>query len=278
MPWGKKSVERLTVLLCCNADGLDKLPPLIIGKSKNLRCFKNVKKLPCDYTSSKTAWMTSGIFLDFLHKFDRKLGKEKRKVILFIDQCPSHPKDLPSLNYTKVLFFPANCTSKLQPMDLSIIRCVKVHYRKTLIRRLFAGLEMKRSVKDNLKQITVLDAIHMVCSSWTNITHICIKNCFKKAGFLFPEVKECEDDKETQIEADVSKDDWNAVSGGLASCTFSEFVDVDENLITSQMRDISDIAAEISDNKDEEEEDDEGDTAKVPPTHRIAFEALETLR
>lgn len=74
---GKKSKERLTALLCCNADGSDKLNPLIIGKSKNPRCFKNVKKLPCDYTSNKTAWMTSNIFLDFLHKFDRKMEKEK---------------------------------------------------------------------------------------------------------------------------------------------------------------------------------------------------------
>ncbi|GBN60446.1 Tigger transposable element-derived protein 6 [Araneus ventricosus] len=82
MPGGKKSKERLTVLLCCNADGSEKFPPLAIGRSKKPRCFKNVKKLPCDYTSNKTAWMTSHIFLDFLHKFDRKMEKEKRKVLL----------------------------------------------------------------------------------------------------------------------------------------------------------------------------------------------------
>lgn len=133
-------------------------------------------------------------------------------------------------------------------------------------------------MKDYLKQITVLDAIHMVCSSWTNISDICIKNCFKKAGFLLPEEQESKDDKETQSEADASEDDWNAISGGMASCTFSEFVNVDETLITTEMRDISDIAAEIGNNKDEDVEDDEGDTAKVPPTHTTAYEALETLR
>ena len=46
--------------------------------------------------------------LDFLHKFDCKMEKEKLKVILFMNQCPAHPKDLLSLNYTKVMFFPAN--------------------------------------------------------------------------------------------------------------------------------------------------------------------------
>ena len=74
-------------------------------------------------------------------------------------QCLAFSKDLPPLNYTKVAFFPANCIRKLQPMDLSIIRCVKVQYRTTLIRRLLAAIEMKHSMKDDLKQITVLDGV-----------------------------------------------------------------------------------------------------------------------
>ncbi|GBM48965.1 Tigger transposable element-derived protein 6 [Araneus ventricosus] len=45
---GNKSKERLTVLLCCNADGSEKFLPLVIGRSKKPRCFKNVKKLPCE--------------------------------------------------------------------------------------------------------------------------------------------------------------------------------------------------------------------------------------
>ena len=53
---------------------------------------------------------------------------------------------------------------------------------------------------------------------------------------MLPEEKECEVDKETQSEADVSEDDWNAVSGVLASCTFSKCVTVDETLITTERR------------------------------------------
>ena len=60
-------------------------------------------------------------------------------------------------------------------------------------------------------------------------------------------------------------------------------MDVDKPLITTEMWDISDIAAEIGDNKDE---DDEGDTVKVLPIYTTAFDqttqqiqnALETLR
>lgn len=37
---GKQSKERITVLHCANMSGNNKLPLLIIGKSKNPRCFK----------------------------------------------------------------------------------------------------------------------------------------------------------------------------------------------------------------------------------------------
>jgi hypothetical protein len=40
---GKNSTERITVLLACNANGTDKLPPSVIEKSEIPHCFKNVK-------------------------------------------------------------------------------------------------------------------------------------------------------------------------------------------------------------------------------------------
>ncbi|XP_062594546.1 tigger transposable element-derived protein 6-like [Saccostrea cucullata] len=43
---GKKNKERLTVMVCVNMSGKDKLPLLIIGKSANPRCFKHVKSKP----------------------------------------------------------------------------------------------------------------------------------------------------------------------------------------------------------------------------------------
>jgi hypothetical protein len=63
---GKKSQERLTDLLCCNAEGTEKLAPLVIGKFVKPMCFKNISTLPCKYTNNSNAWMTAKIFLDFL--------------------------------------------------------------------------------------------------------------------------------------------------------------------------------------------------------------------
>ncbi|CAF2118605.1 unnamed protein product [Rotaria magnacalcarata] len=39
---GKKSKERLTVLLCSNLTGTEKLKPVVIGRSQRPRCFKNI--------------------------------------------------------------------------------------------------------------------------------------------------------------------------------------------------------------------------------------------
>lgn len=40
---GKQSKERITLALTANMDGSDKLTPLVIGKFRNPRCFKNVQ-------------------------------------------------------------------------------------------------------------------------------------------------------------------------------------------------------------------------------------------
>ena len=49
---GKHSKIRITGLAAANAVS-NKLPMFVIGKEKNLRCFKNIKKLPCRYRSKR---------------------------------------------------------------------------------------------------------------------------------------------------------------------------------------------------------------------------------
>lgn len=66
-PGSKTAKERLTFMLCANADGSHKLKTLVIGKSKNPRCFKGFNN-PLLYSSSKSAWMTRHIFKEWFHK------------------------------------------------------------------------------------------------------------------------------------------------------------------------------------------------------------------
>jgi hypothetical protein len=55
---GKAYKDRVTVLLCCSADGTDgseKLWPLVVGRFEMPHCTKGMKHYPCDYNASKNA-------------------------------------------------------------------------------------------------------------------------------------------------------------------------------------------------------------------------------
>lgn len=68
---GKRSKNRLIVMVCSNMSGTDKLPLLVIGKSARSRCFKNVKSLLTIYESNRKAWMTSDMFKNWLVQIDK---------------------------------------------------------------------------------------------------------------------------------------------------------------------------------------------------------------
>ena len=125
----KKMKERVTLMACSNATGMHKLPLVVIGKSANPRCFKNVNKkaLPVHYCSHKSAWMECKIFTDWFHyqfvPAVTKYLKEKGltvKALLLLDNAPSHP-DVATLESKdgniKALFLPPNTTALFQPMD-----------------------------------------------------------------------------------------------------------------------------------------------------------------
>ncbi|GBM21881.1 hypothetical protein AVEN_29354-1 [Araneus ventricosus] len=86
------------------------------------------------------------------------------------------------------------------------------------------------------------------------------------------EYEEPENESE-KCENDINEEDCHTVSRGLATRTFNKFVDADEKLITAQLREIKDTAAEIN-GGEEDEDNDEEDASKVPPTHTVALETL----
>lgn len=89
---GKKSKERVTVLVACNQDGTDKLPLLVIRKYAKPRCFRgsNMDLIPVTYKSQKKAWIDSALFEEWVRKFDRKMKAANRHILLFIDNCTAH--------------------------------------------------------------------------------------------------------------------------------------------------------------------------------------------
>jgi len=85
----KLNKERLTALVCANMT--EKMPLLVLGRSKNPRCFKLVKSLPVTYRANKKAWMTCALFTEWVKTVDDLYTRKKRKIVLIVDNCPAHP-------------------------------------------------------------------------------------------------------------------------------------------------------------------------------------------
>ena len=140
----KQIKERLSLLLAANWSGSEKLMPLVIGKSKNPRCFKQINKtnLPVLYRNNNKAWMNAVIFKEWLIKLDKKFKNENRKIIMFLDNFSGHhdTKSTETLHLTniKLAFFPPNCTSVCHPIN----------------------------------------------KAWIEVSVSTIQNCFKKGGFI----------------------------------------------------------------------------------------------
>lgn len=118
MYWRKMAKERITFLVTANMDGSVKEKLLVIGKFRNPRCFKNVKRLPVNYEANRRAWMTSDVFEKFLCSWNSKLISTNKKFFLLLDNCPAHPKV--DLSNIKLVFLPPNSTSVIQPLDQGI--------------------------------------------------------------------------------------------------------------------------------------------------------------
>ena len=108
--------------------------------------------------------MTGEIFEGWLRKWSKKLMVEKRSVLLIINNCPAHPRDL-DIPHIIIKFLPPNTTSRLQPCDQGILRSLKAHYRQRLVKRLILSVEAGEELK-----ISVLDAMHWLRCAWDNVT------------------------------------------------------------------------------------------------------------
>ncbi|XP_018792792.1 PREDICTED: jerky protein homolog-like [Bactrocera latifrons] len=95
-PGRKILKERITFMLCANADGSHKLKPLVIGKSANPRCFSGFNH-PLEYVNSKKAWMDSQLLSEWFHdsftKQVRTFCSENNlplKALLLVDNYTAH--------------------------------------------------------------------------------------------------------------------------------------------------------------------------------------------
>jgi hypothetical protein len=103
------------MVLTCSALG-EKLPPWIMGKSKNPKAFcgQDMSKLKVKYTNNAKAWMMNPIFNQYLKELDEYFKRKGRKIVFFLDNAPMHFVDeATNLMNVELRYFPPNLTSIL---------------------------------------------------------------------------------------------------------------------------------------------------------------------
>lgn len=187
---GKNSKTRFTVCFTVNLAG-EKEPPIIIGQAKRPRDFQRInveESFNVVWRHNKTAWMKEDIYVEFLENFNQKMIEQNKHVLLFMDNCSVHKNT--ELSNVKIVFFPANTTSQLQPLDQGIIQNFKCKYRKFQLRSIVGLLdEAVYTPATQIKfQINKLDAVNWIRNAWDEVKPETITKCFQKCGFLLPEV------------------------------------------------------------------------------------------
>jgi hypothetical protein len=179
---GKK--VQLTYALTSNADGLEKLPPLIIGKALKPRVFKNKTggQLGFYYRANAKAWMMANLYQEWISDWDRRLREERRHVLLLQDNFSGH---IPPEGLTNICVenFEPNLTAHIQPMDQGIIQCFKSHYRVSFDEHTLHNYEAG-TTPSGIYDIDHLTAMRLAHQAWLEVDTTTIRNCWCKANIL----------------------------------------------------------------------------------------------
>lgn len=228
-----KAKDRVTLYVCTNATGTDKVPLSIIGKSKEPRCFRNhPKKL--DYYSQAKAWSDTKTFLLWWQRFLNYIrSKTNDPVLLILDNCGPHGADVKDPNeQVTILFLPPNCTSVFQPMDAGIIAMVKKLYRYRLLRLMIEMYDERIQRREDAKKAKMQagtmglkeghpphlrDVMDILSGVWDEISVHSIKKCWMKTTLISDEMinqsitpsaeETCTVNNEPEIDPEEDEDD-----------------------------------------------------------------------
>ena len=139
---GKDDKRQITAVFAGSMTG-DFLPPQLVYKGKTERCLPQYQfPESWDITFSPNHWSNELTMKDYVEKIILPYINDKRRSLKLADdypgllifdnfkaQCTSDLLKLLDDNYINVTLVPANCTDRLQPLDLSVNKAAKEYLR-----------------------------------------------------------------------------------------------------------------------------------------------------
>ncbi|KRZ16382.1 Jerky -like protein-like [Trichinella zimbabwensis] len=169
--------ERVTVLCCANATGSDRLPLLLVGKSKRPRSMIGVQKLPVVYDHQLKAWMTGDIFCrwydeTFIPHVEEYQQKTKRsgKVLLIIDNASEWLSLSFGLSDTSASSFSSFSTASRSSgyceNEIPTARKFLALYVQTYVKSCFTCSEMDKTAKAHCAP---LNSVPLPSAAWEKL-------------------------------------------------------------------------------------------------------------
>lgn len=130
--------ETVTGLICMSASGAYMPPMLIFPRKKNQKEFE-LGLPPGGWAEvHSTGWMTAASFLVWFRKFvEFSKASNDFPVLLILDGHSTHTKNLEVIDYAResgvsLLCLPPHCSHRLQPLDVSFMKPLSLHYSDEL--------------------------------------------------------------------------------------------------------------------------------------------------
>ena len=264
-----QSKDRMSLLLCTNMNGREKLNPVLIGKAARPTALKKhgvmVKDLGVEYFWNQKGWMTGPVFDLWLTDWNNNLIRQNRHVLLLIDNAPGHV--IGEYSNIRIQFLPPNTTAKLQPLDQGIIKSTKHNYRTILTTRYLAGVESKQEAKTIMKSFDFVVACQVLVEAWDALTPENIQKCSSKAGFM-PYVE-----REPEAYAEPPQNIWDNLQQVLGvNVPFADYATHDDRVESSERMDDAAIVEAVASERetvavDENEDPDASDSKEGVVEH-----------
>ncbi|UYV72204.1 hypothetical protein LAZ67_9002170 [Cordylochernes scorpioides] len=257
----KAAKDRVTLLLCSNASGDRMLKPLLVNRSLKPRALKgkDLNTLPVHWMANKKAWVTTAIFTEWFNKcfvpevedYMKEMGLEF-KILLILDNAPGHPNlEHPNI---KVVFFPPNTTSLIQPLDQGIISTFKKYYVKFAFQFIFDKLESDTiTVTEVWKQFNILNCVDHVALAIAEIKSQTLNACWKAAW------PECVSKRNESNRTKILTSDIISITKEIGGEGFDDFGehDIEELLVDEALNDDDILESMVDTTKDFETVDSE---------------------
>ncbi|XP_044177739.1 tigger transposable element-derived protein 6-like [Acropora millepora] len=176
--------------------------------------------------------MNSELMGVILSKLNRRMKRENRHILLFLDNAPCHPHSHADMfSNVKLAFLPKNSTSRSQPLDAGIIKAWKVKTKRKLLRYICSQVDSNNKASEIVKSVHLLQAIQWGKQAWDEVDQETVQKCFKKVG-LSPDEVDMEEGIDDPFEGEdmMSLEELCAKLGTTETATAQEFVDADDEV------------------------------------------------